>query len=80
MHAHNNISVKYINIDNTQVQNTTKHNCAYNTSTQTMNQNKIQEDIIQNNSKQDIIPNYKKYKTLFVKLWVIYGLPKLRAT
>ncbi len=34
-----NISVKYVNIGNTQVQNTTKHNCAYNTSTQIMNQN-----------------------------------------
>ncbi len=45
-----------------------------------MNQNKIQEDEIQNNSKQDIIPNDKKYKSLLLKLWVTYGLVKLRAT
>lgn len=45
-----------------------------------MNQNKIQQDGIQNSSKQNITPNYKKYKTLFPKLWVTYGLPKLRAT
>jgi hypothetical protein len=45
-----------------------------------MNQNKIRQDGIQKNSKQNITPNDKKYKTLFLKLFVTYGLPKLRAT
>jgi hypothetical protein len=57
-----NINVKYINIGNRQVQNTTKHDCAYNTSTQTMNKKKYNKTWY--HTTKNIKPYFSSYMLL----------------